>query len=782
VKILSDAPLSLGFLTWRFAAEEESLVLVVKGCYRLEHGGVAQPTEPEGVIGDLHAGDDPLGGACTYASDLVPFKPKADALLVGKAHAPDGRAVTECSTRFEIGEASLTLLVTGDRHWLEPASHAMSEPLPFTEMDIGYDRAFGGPGHVANPAGRGVFAPDARDAAQRPLPNIEDPSHRVKRTSDRPAPAGFGPLGAWWAHRMSKWPPVPSDYAATRWPWPPEGLDYVHFNAAQPALQIDGYLRGDEAIACENLHPKHRRYRSRLPGVRPRLFVLESRGFVEVALRLDTCWIDMQEEKLVLVWRGHLPVASEDFEEIAYAFVASEQLAEPRQPITFHRERFELLRMAAEPPKESEQAAANDNDAPAIPTRPPRVAAADEPVLTAAERRRLEEEGASPAVLAALGRGDVDDALAILKREARVDDAAIERMIADSQAMLRKAIEAAGHDPSILDEAPSPPAPKADKAPAAASPWTRERVEACLATGTPLAKADLTELDLSRLDFSERDLGEALLTGADLSGARFDRAALAGATLARARAQRASFAGAKLADADLTEVVADECDFSEAELTGAMLTGAVLTRAKLCRAKGERASFVRADLCDADLAGAHLSQAIFDGAHLDRAVFRDCNLEQVSADGASGESVDFQGASLIELRGSEGSFRAAKLKGCRADRSRWLGADLSSADLSKASLRNADLSRAELEGVTLMGADCFEVDFTKSLLSRANLSRANLWAARLEGADLRRADLRGASLYRAQLWRAVMEGALLEGAFIAGALLEGPVQNWAGHV
>src|SRR6478752_3957262 len=121
-KTLSNAPLELGFLNWRFVPGEDALVLVLKGTYRLRHGGRAEPVEKRDPLsGDVFAGEDPLVSACDYASDVVPFKPRADAMLVGKAHTPDGRALPQCSASFTVGKASLALLISGDRYWLDPA-------------------------------------------------------------------------------------------------------------------------------------------------------------------------------------------------------------------------------------------------------------------------------------------------------------------------------------------------------------------------------------------------------------------------------------------------------------------------------------------------------------------------------------------------------------------------------------------------------------------------------------------------------------------------------------
>ena len=80
-------------------------------------------------------------------------------------------------------------------------------------------------------------------------------------------------------------------------------------------MQVDGYLRGDEALYFENLHPAISSYHSHLPSIRPRLFVHRPENhvqqnpvFFEPKLNLDTLWVDMETEKLVLVWRAVIEV------------------------------------------------------------------------------------------------------------------------------------------------------------------------------------------------------------------------------------------------------------------------------------------------------------------------------------------------------------------------------------------------------------------------------------------------------------------------------------------
>src|SRR5512133_795461 len=66
----------------------------VKGTLRLKPEQAAEWL-PEGelVSGDVYVGDDPAG-LLRYPSDFAVYKPRADVLLVGQAHAPRGKTAT----------------------------------------------------------------------------------------------------------------------------------------------------------------------------------------------------------------------------------------------------------------------------------------------------------------------------------------------------------------------------------------------------------------------------------------------------------------------------------------------------------------------------------------------------------------------------------------------------------------------------------------------------------------------------------------------------------------
>src|SRR5690606_28009464 len=196
---------------------------------------------------------------------------------------------------------------------------------------------FGGADYAPNPVGKG-FQRTGSEKDDR-VHNIEDPNQPVKAQTDRPVPAGFGPIARTWWPRKGLGGTYGKKWFRTRAPWFPEDIDWKVCNAAPIPSLVDGYLRGDEAIHLLNLHPTIPQFESRLPGQRTRCLVERfpaagaRRKLEEPSMRLDTLWIDAERSKLVLVWRGTVDdVASDEFEDLKTLYVIAEPMDRPARP------------------------------------------------------------------------------------------------------------------------------------------------------------------------------------------------------------------------------------------------------------------------------------------------------------------------------------------------------------------------------------------------------------------------------------------------------------------
>jgi hypothetical protein len=317
------------------------LALVIKGTFQLANDGrpATLSREQRPVLGaDVPVDPEAPGGLLRFESDRVPFKPRSDVVLVGSARAPGGRAVAALDVRIRVGPLDRFLRVFGDRRWVFPTADTpepiVSRPEPFAEMPLTWDRAFGGVDEAArddatrqglspwdprNWFGRGYLA--ARTVASihgRPLANLEDPASPVTRWDSRPAPVGCGffprnsePRVRWLGTHDEAW-------KARRAPELPEDFRFDAFNGADPAMQVEGYLAGNEPVTLQHVDARRPTLSFYLPGLAPVVTVTTDpppgeppgapprRG--RVAAPLDTLVFVPDEGVFYQVWRAFVPL------------------------------------------------------------------------------------------------------------------------------------------------------------------------------------------------------------------------------------------------------------------------------------------------------------------------------------------------------------------------------------------------------------------------------------------------------------------------------------------
>jgi uncharacterized protein YjbI with pentapeptide repeats len=292
---------------------------------------------------------DQLGGDAFL--DMGMAKPRGEVVVTGSCFAPRGteRVASEISLR--VGEKRKALNVFGNRFWEEKGGvmKLIKDPEPFTEMPVTYQNAFGGDGFDKNPLGKGIHPGDMPDGRKRiPLPNVEDPRHLVGAPSDRPHPAGFGPLDLMWPQRMKKQGTYDDKWKNERWPWFPDDMDYEFFNVAPEDQFIQGFFRGDETVEIVNMHPDMQVINSRLPRLRVRCFVTKKNNprstgqdneiFQEVSTRIDTVWLFPTILRGVAVYRGTTEVKDDEFADVSRIFLRSEGMDEEPKPIEYYYE------------------------------------------------------------------------------------------------------------------------------------------------------------------------------------------------------------------------------------------------------------------------------------------------------------------------------------------------------------------------------------------------------------------------------------------------------------
>lgn len=814
-----------------------SACFIAKGVFKLHPRMQASPWEkvpPEPLTGDLPIGGDPSKGL-GYASDFVPYKPVADFTAVGTAYPPKGDHKHFLVT-MRVGKRSRTLGVVGDRFWnkgliLDTRGEIMT---PARKTTISYDNAWGGLGYLRNPLGHG------REGGA--LQHLVLPDRLVEHPSDEVEPAVLAPMPPEHPFRKSKTGTYDQEWVKTRWPWLPKDFDYSYYNAAYPSQWMEGYLRGDEELEFRNMHPEHPVYQSRLPGMRVRCFVERvtnwrgdlpeedaRTGFEEVPMDLDTLWVDMDEEKLVLVWRGRTALKSLKRRDLKGLLLITEPLDQPDQGLG-HYHRIYMEEVAKRPKKPTtkdpldpaafckEQGIPTSAEIKAEVTGKVEEAFADaakklEEGLAGGAAQLDEIEPFAPEHIATV-RAELDKVLSdgnpitnqlanarslpsspAIPSFARMKED-LEKILPEMVSEAEKAFEIPLSDPLIPEDQKAPIRAKRTefhesiaqlKAGNEETAKSFEKMEKTMAVHFPPRKQAEEFMRDGRLDLDGiriRGLADADLNGIDFSGID-----LSGVDFSRSNLNEALFVGSKLTGANFTQATMMETVLTDADLADAILDHVNLSSCLVSGTSWSGTSLNMADLSFLKLSGADFSKAKgdktnFTGAELAGANFRESTFTLAMFTNALVENADFTKSSLREC-----SFLIARASGIILDDADLtklgggFGADFSGARFLRASATGSswagsDFTRADFQQADLRKALFIEAKLNEAHFDRCNLREASFDDALLQGAVLTNANLMEANFDRADLSGARLDSSNLYGSSFWDAILLGA--RWDG--
>jgi len=760
--------------------------------------------------------DEEQRGAVLYPGDFADFKPKADVLLRGSCYPPR-KTDTECEVAFQVGDWKKTLKVVGHRVWVDRAVGGKhTNPTAIGSIPLDYAHAYGGPGFDDNPIGKGHVEkldgsgedlyqpPRSERSAVMPSQQLANVFHEDGKPHKGGMPASFAPLSPSWKLRAGKLgKKYDQEWLDTRAPCFAADMDWTYFNCAPPDQQLDGYLKGDEELTFENLHPRRARFSVRLPALRVRVFVRDIEANArEIAMKLDTLFVDLEDGSLYLTWRGITPVKEEDLTDVEFGLVVTEPLADAPRPAKEHL--AELEAFAADPiglkeafpagltelgarvgkledASDAELEAMLDNadgNSPPVammknlfgPLAPPGLDKMD-----ATWAKAMKQPGVDPAAARAKVRGSLKQAvgggsggggggggagvgLRVPVKDGQKPVFPIGNLVREQE---KKLLEIKKNLPA--DAGPAPAA-KIDAALLklrthpdllAADPHYKPFSESDPppdepGPGADLQGRDLSDRDLRGVDLSGADLQCAILTRTNLQGVK-----LTGAKLGGARLFQADLSGADLTDVDLTSASFDRVTARGAKLVGTTLdmfraTGSDFTEASFARAEGMLGSFGKSNFTRTDFTKAKLKLCSFDGCEL-HAARMSARLEHVRFDNCDGRGIVLEGAELLGA-----SFNDCKLPGAAASRVTGDGAIWFRTGLQKAIFHKADLTASHF-----LLVDAAEANFGQANLPNVRFDRAILRQASFERANLLHGDLRKAVLTKTNFQRAILHDAKL---------------------
>ncbi len=759
------------------------------------------------------------------AVDVSMPKPRGEILIAGRFHAPGGKAVEAGQVTARFGQWEKRLFVFGDRFWKKTVTGwKISRISPLSSLDLAWENAFGGQSFPQNPVGKGADpVPQADGTIMIPLPNVEYPDHLVTSPSDRPVPACFGPLDITWPQRASKAGTYDDKWLRELFPGFAPDMDWTIFNMASEDQQMRGYLKGDEAFSFENMHPDRPLIEGRLPGLRPRCFIVHDRDgnreFMELGLHLDTAWFIPHAERVLLIYRGLHEVFDEDALDIETILLACESGSDEERPGEFYEsslarrldeqtgylqslDESDLL-PEGEPSSISELMEKGQDEPDIILENMKRRAEREKENADAMCREfgidpsTLRQDTAQPPEINMQNLAELPEIIKKLEQEVHQKKEAMEEMA-------KKMAEEMGLDPEelILN------ARKRERR------WpkfsAREMIDNFRAFGIedPDKEAKLLELEqtisssmrsavhhldptfprdreeiqeINRLILEAKETGASLrdedlayadLSHMDLSGMDFSYAYLEGADFSYTNLEGASFKGAVLVrcrfrrsnlhSADLEEANLGHSEMENTDFSGACLKNAILSETQI-----KQCNFQASDLEDADLSKARVTGCNFGKAVLRQATLMEAVLDKTDFRKADLSAANFLYSSLEKCDFSSAAMNSSTFVKVPAGSSSFAGADLSGSCLADAcNFSNCDFSRTRAVDVNFRASDMSRVSFRQADVSGADfgqcmMQQADFSLAVAIGTSFNKADLTGATFRGANLMNAVMQQAVL---------------------
>jgi hypothetical protein len=330
------------------------LSVLLKRTYNIQAGQVCTRADEDELLnpGEIFW-ETPMNTSVRFESDFAPYKLQTDVVLLARAHAPSGQPTHQCMVGLQIAERIKQIQVTGDRRAMftgKDSAPAFTDPEPFTDMGLRYERAYGGTDvfsdkttvypYPRNPLGSGFAVLNTQESVDNLLlPNLEDPHNLLTpqrmcigdyaKWADQPPPVGFGWVPKIWQPRCLLAGVLPADReteqqmraayaklvpAEHREAYVSHGIpdmDFRFFNGASEGLSLP-YLSGGELVRTANLSPEGR-LDCYLPTDSPRIALDIGSGIEAPDVVLHTVQIRMEERQVDLVWRAAVPYPGRDW-------------------------------------------------------------------------------------------------------------------------------------------------------------------------------------------------------------------------------------------------------------------------------------------------------------------------------------------------------------------------------------------------------------------------------------------------------------------------------------
>jgi len=306
LQVNNQTPFAAEITTFPNEQGIDSLYVIVKATFLMGQQWRLADEQIPPQMGDEYWGE-PGESSIKALSDFHIGKVATDILMQGNACALNQQSVSQLDVSLSVGKVQKTVRVFGDRHW---QNGVPSRPVPFQEMPLVYERAFGGQYQaedniIAEPrnlVGCGFVGKRTRqDVEGLPVPNVEDIRNLISSIKDSPEPAGFAPTCAHWSPRAQWAGTYDENWQTTRAPYLPTDFDKKFLNAAHPDLIYPGYLQGGEPIVIKGMHPSGD-INLTVPQVKINCYVKLKGKSIPIHLNIETLTLAPNQQQTSMVW------------------------------------------------------------------------------------------------------------------------------------------------------------------------------------------------------------------------------------------------------------------------------------------------------------------------------------------------------------------------------------------------------------------------------------------------------------------------------------------------
>ena len=736
------------------------------------------------------------------------------------AHQPDK---TQCMVRVEVGDLHKELRVHGDRYWV---GNALTQAESFERMPLDWAHAFGGPAFDQNPEGKGIDPVHMNGTSAVPAPNVEDPLRGVRKKSDRPVPASFGPIGPSHPVKMALQGSFSEEWQKYDFPGFLPDMDPTIFNTAAENQQwrhLEQVPLGS-TFRVWNMHPELACWQNTILPLQARFLLLardeHHRQYLREVdnMRASTVWLVPELQSYILMFHGSVQILDTEADDVEVVMAGVEYCDSPRsfehyenvmmqrldpEKVMHHLEKDEELVPEAllRADDETDYSVGKDKLGRRLRLY---IGHQEKQVKSWFENQGLDYKAVLPDFVGPPEAPDVffnnPDRQTKLAQDAQSQAIALMRESSDPE--MERLADMLDHAHAATDALPidisgPPDMSMMENAKALASSGAegsaRHQTDETFDTLTSSVRKsylysvqyqaaapalDMTTSSPLRAEVMRRyrlggDLSQMDLTGADLSGLVLEGADFSGAFL-----ESVNFDGARLNNINFSEAVLARVRFSNCvlkslDLTKANLSEALFSHATVEQCKFRETQFLKMKVTESKIVGCTFANHISDQIEFDNATFVDCRFDsciwsEMKMNDTVFERCTFNKWAVVESHLNSSRFDET----CLVDVS-FMTTELNNCIFTKSDLNNLLIEDdVNMPGARFIGSRLKECNFIGTRITGAQFNYSDISGSDFSNAILRECSFEHVIARETIFHKSDLKGSSFKNANLIQASLE----------